>query len=152
MGDVSNETWERVISINLTGAMYTTRCAMPHLLQVKGNIINICSIASVSGSSAGIAYTAAKHGLLGMTRHTAFTMGKDGIRCNAILPGGAETHIMANSNVDQDKTGFERLQPYFNCMHGTHKPDREAHVALALATNDALSGAEVKVDKRWNAA
>lgn len=132
--------------------MYTMRCAMPYLLKVKGNIINICSIASTTGASAGVAYTAAKHGLLGMTRHTAFTMAKDGVRCNAILAGAAETNIMMNSNVEWDDVGYECIRPWQNCRPGTHKSDREAHVALALATNDALSGAEVAVDNGWTAA
>ena len=56
--------------------------------ETRGNIINVCSIAAIRGSAAGAAYTASKHALLGLSRSTAWGYARDGIRCNAVLPGG----------------------------------------------------------------
>jgi NAD(P)-dependent dehydrogenase (short-subunit alcohol dehydrogenase family) len=54
----------------------------------SGAIVNVGSYASTSGAAAGIAYTASKHGLAGATKNVAWRFHSDGIRCNAVLPGG----------------------------------------------------------------
>jgi NAD(P)-dependent dehydrogenase (short-subunit alcohol dehydrogenase family) len=57
--------------------------------QQSGSIVNVGSYASLSGAVAGIAYTASKHGLVDATKNVAWRFRKDGIRCNAVLPGGS---------------------------------------------------------------
>lgn len=85
----TDKQWERVIGINLTVPSRLIRAVLPIMKGKKtGSIINVASRAAVSGASAGIAYTAAKHGLLGVTKHTAWRFRNEGIRCNAVLPGG----------------------------------------------------------------
>jgi len=69
------------------------RC-LPELLKQdpKGAIVNTCSTATVRGSVAGVAYTASKHVLLGLTRSTAWGCAREGIRCNAVIPGWSRRH------------------------------------------------------------
>ena len=64
VGELSDDMWRRVLSINLDGPMFTSRRAIPHMIaQGRGSIINIASTAGISGGAAGAAYTASKHAL-----------------------------------------------------------------------------------------
>lgn len=127
------------------------RACIPHFLKQdsKGVIVNVGSVASVRGPAAGVAYTASKHALLGMSRNTAFVYAKEGIRCNAVFPGGTETNIMQNSAVQMDQNGLQALAPFHACMPGTLKPAELANAILFLATSPGVNGAELAVDKGW---
>jgi len=151
VGDISNKTWERCFAVNVTGPMYLTRACIPHFLaqESKGVIINVCSVASVRGPAAGVAYTASKHALLGLSRNTAWMYAKDGIRCNAVLPGGTETEIMKTSGVQMDMNGYQVLAPFHGCMPGSLKPAELANAILFLITAPSVNGAELAVDKGW---
>lgn len=102
---ISDAVWDRVIGVNLTVPIKMMRAVLPFMKAKKhGSIINVCSKASTSGAASGIAYTASKHGLvsfssfeydvnaelskLGVTKHTAWRFKNEGIRCNAVTPGG----------------------------------------------------------------
>jgi NAD(P)-dependent dehydrogenase (short-subunit alcohol dehydrogenase family) len=86
---VKDSEWERVITINLTVPVRMMAAVLPSMKEQKsGAIVNVGSYASLSGAVAGIAYTASKHGLVGATKNVAWRFRKDGIRCNAVLPGG----------------------------------------------------------------
>jgi len=147
--DVSNEVWDRVFAINVTGPMYLSRLAIRCFLsqESRGTIVNVCSTASLRGSAAGAAYTASKHALLGLSRSTAWGYAKDGIRCNAVLPGGTATSIMRGIGVDV--AGLQILQPYMGTMPGTCQPSDIAAAVLFVATANAVNGAEVCVDHGW---
>jgi NAD(P)-dependent dehydrogenase (short-subunit alcohol dehydrogenase family) len=81
--------WSHVLAVNLTVPTRLIRAVLPMMKAKKsGAIINVASKAALSGAAAGVAYTASKHGLLGVTKNTAWRFHEDGIRCNAILPGG----------------------------------------------------------------
>ncbi|KAK4545510.1 hypothetical protein LTR36_002860 [Oleoguttula mirabilis] len=100
-GDMDRATWDRVIAVNLTAPAMVTKLAVTGMLKhgTKGAIVNIASIAGVRGFTSGAAYTASKHGILGLTKNTGVYYGPKGIRCNAIMAGGMETNIgsaMAN--------------------------------------------------------
>ena len=89
--DVSLEVWDRVMDVNLRAALLTTRHTVPHLKTARGgSIVNISSIAAIRGFGSG-AYAASKAALLGLTRDWAYTLGRDNIRVNCILPGHAYT-------------------------------------------------------------
>jgi NAD(P)-dependent dehydrogenase (short-subunit alcohol dehydrogenase family) len=73
VGEVSDDIWRRVLSVNLDGPMFMMRRAVPRMVaQGGGSIINIASTAGIEGGAAGAAYTAAKHALVGLTRNTAW--------------------------------------------------------------------------------
>ena len=172
----STKTWTKVLSINLNGPFFTTRAILPYMLRntptpapnappaftmrgeplpapapSKGSIINICSVASIGGGSAGTAYTVSKHGLLGLTRSTAWMHRDDGIRCNAVLPGATATNIHANSKVEMNTEGYGRCQSYLGVGPGVVRaPGEVAGAVVWLAGAENVTGAEVKVDGGWD--
>jgi len=156
VADVDNETWRRVMSINLDGPMFAMRRAVPLMLgQGGGAIINIASVAGLGGGSAGAAYTASKHALIGLSQSTAFQYARLGIRCNTIASGGVVTNIM--QSVDQtklDQAALGRLAPYHALNPGMLEPIDIANVVLFLASDEAryLNGAVIPVDMGWRAA
>jgi NAD(P)-dependent dehydrogenase (short-subunit alcohol dehydrogenase family) len=96
--ELSPSVWERVIAINLSGTFYGAKRVLPGMLaRGVGRIINIGSVASVVGSGGGPAYTASKHGVLGITRQLAITYADRGVTVNAIGPGAIATGLRANS-------------------------------------------------------
>jgi NAD(P)-dependent dehydrogenase (short-subunit alcohol dehydrogenase family) len=96
--ELSTQVWERVIAINLSGTFYCAKRVLPGMLaRGVGRIINIGSVASVVGSGGGPAYTASKHGVLGITRQLAITYAERGVTVNAIGPGAIATGLRANS-------------------------------------------------------
>ncbi|EPZ42264.1 SDR family NAD(P)-dependent oxidoreductase [Alicyclobacillus acidoterrestris] len=105
--DVTDELWERVFAVNVTGPMRAIRKALPIMTkQGHGVIINTASIGGLFGSRAGAAYTASKHAVIGLTKNVGYQYAKLGIRCNAIAPGGVETNIMTDSpNLDTSALG-----------------------------------------------
>jgi NAD(P)-dependent dehydrogenase (short-subunit alcohol dehydrogenase family) len=92
-GTTSKETWDRVLGVNLTGPYLTTKFAVKAFEEQSpsgGSIINMGSNASVFGNSAGLAYTASKHGVLGLTRNTAAFYHEKGITCTMLQLGGLQ--------------------------------------------------------------
>src|SRR6187431_1062298 len=92
--NTTDELWHRHLSINLSGTFYCTRAALPAMLKNGwGRVINIASIAGKTGAPYIAAYSASKHGLLGLTRSTALEMAAKGITANAICPGYVDTEM-----------------------------------------------------------
>lgn len=155
-GEVSNEMWERVLGVNLNGPFYLSRCAIQNMVKNGGGtIINIASVAGLSGAAAGVAYTTSKHALIGMTKHTAWRYLKEGIRCNAIAAGAVETNIV--SSVDQnlmDPKGSERSNVYYGLIPAQLKPIDIANLVLFLASDEAryINGTVIPADGGWLAA
>lgn len=94
--DMPGQDWDRVIDANLSSAFYCVRaCAKPMHHRGGGAIVNIASLAAIRMSMHfGASYTAAKAGLLGLTRHAAMDLSPHGIRVNAVLPGAVITEVM----------------------------------------------------------
>jgi 3-oxoacyl-[acyl-carrier protein] reductase len=148
----SDELWQRVLGVNLTGAFYFARAVVPGMIaQGKGVIINTASISSFVAGGGGAAYTASKHGVLGLTRQLAFDYGKHGVRVNAICPGAIHTgmtnHLLTpegrNPHVDAAVAGTPAGR------WGT--PEEIARLALYLASDDAdfIHGAAFTIDGGW---
>lgn len=152
--EVTDDLWTRVMEIDLYGVMYACRHAIPIMTkQEKGGcIINTASIGGLQGTRAGAAYTAAKHGVVGLTKNIGFMYAQEGIRCNAICPGSILTNIGSGMK-NVSKFGMERATA---CM-GTSPRDGEAAevatVALFLASDDAsfVNGTTITVDGGWTA-
>ncbi|MFA5828661.1 MAG: SDR family oxidoreductase [Candidatus Shapirobacteria bacterium] len=153
IADVTDELWEKVLGVNLTGPMRTIRKAMPIFSQnKKGNIINISSIGGLQGSRAGAAYTASKHAVIGLTKNIGFQYAKEGIRCNAITPGGVNTNI--GKTIDNpNKFGMERAMSGVGNNPRMGEPLEIAQVALFLASDDSslVNGAVITADSGWTA-
>jgi NAD(P)-dependent dehydrogenase (short-subunit alcohol dehydrogenase family) len=90
--DIDLALWEKVIAVDLTAPYLATRRVLPIMIENGGGaIVNTISSAGLRGGHAGAAYTAAKHGLVGLTLHTASTYTSKGIRCNGVCPGMVRT-------------------------------------------------------------
>ena len=146
VGDVSDEVWDNVIAINLTGPFMLCRGAVKMMLdqEDKGIIINIASGGGIGGGRAGAAYTAAKFGLVGMSRNIAYMYAPQGIRCNVICPGAVATEIKV-PNMNQK--GYARVQEGVkNIRMG--QAGEIADLALYLASPYAslINGAVIPAD------
>jgi len=155
----TDNEWDHVIAINLTAPTKLMRAVLPFMRAKKnGVIINVASKAAVSGASAGVAYTASKHGLLGVTKNTAFRFRNEGIRCNAILPGGVTTNIASSMNQECfDQEMYSILAP----VHALHiKPGEQPQIStsavaeaiLYLASDGAraINGVALPIDNAWS--
>lgn len=88
---LTDAAWDRVIAINLTAPVRLMRAVIPIMREHKsGAIVNVGSLSSKCGATAGVAYTASKHGIAGATKNVAFRFRHEGITCNCVLPGGKE--------------------------------------------------------------
>ena len=95
--DMSEIEWQRILSVNLTGAFNCTSAVLPDMIRKKsGHIINISSMWGVTGASCEVAYSTTKAGLIGMTKALAKEVGPSNIRVNCIAPGVIDTEMNAN--------------------------------------------------------
>lgn len=151
--EVTDDLWDRVIAINTTGVMRATRKALSIFLEKKsGVIINNASIGGLQGSRAGLSYTASKHAVIGMTKNVAFQYLTEGIRCNAIAPGGIETNIGTTmSEPNEFGMGKAMSGAGFNARVG--QSDEIATIALFLASDEAsyVNGQTIAADGGWTA-
>lgn len=143
-------SWDRMLAINLTGPMLTTKHAAPHLaVGGVGSIINIGSIEGDSCNPSHAAYAATKAGVHGLTRAIAVDLGPLGIRCNAIAPGWIDTPLNAayvDSHPDRDLVieALAALHP----IGRVGSPADVADVAVWLAgdTSQFVTGQVITVD------
>lgn len=95
-GEYPLDGWEAVIGVNLSGVFYSMRAEIPAMLATGGgSIVNMASILGTVGFAQSVAYVAAKHGVVGMTRTAAVEYARQGIRVNAVGPGFIETPLLA---------------------------------------------------------
>jgi 3-oxoacyl-[acyl-carrier protein] reductase len=93
---MSEEDWRAVLDVNLGGAFHCTKAAVKRMLrQRSGRIVNVTSIMGITGNAAQANYSAAKAGMIGLTKATAKEVGSRGITCNAVAPGWIRTQMTA---------------------------------------------------------
>lgn len=151
--NVEDAVFERVMSINVGGVMRTTRKVLPLFKEKQaGVIINMASVAGITGGRGGFAYTASKHAVVGMTKNVASQYGPQNIRCNAIAPAFIPT-ALSTSQDNIDAFGLEIASRGTSIMPRPGATEEIAKVALFLASDDAsyVSGQVIAADFGWSA-
>ena len=152
VGEVSDAVWDRVLRVNVTGTMKLMRAVLPAMLaRGSGSIVNTSSEASLRGSSAGAAYTASKHAVVGLTKSSAFMYGPSGIRVNAVAPGAVITNIQAAFS---SPLGADRVRTGMAIMPPPVTADRLAASITFLLSDDGVNvnGQNLASDGGWSAA
>ncbi|MBK6562867.1 SDR family NAD(P)-dependent oxidoreductase [Candidatus Amarobacter glycogenicus] len=150
--EVSDAVWERVFRINVEGIMRLTRAVVPRMLDAGyGSIVNITSEAGLRGSAAGVAYTASKHAVIGITKSSAVMYGPLGIRVNAVAPGATITNIEAKF---ASQLAMQRLGPLMQAV--IPKPAQASQLAASitfLLSRDGtnVNGVVLPSDAGWSA-
>lgn len=151
--DITNNLWDRVMAVNVTGPMFAIRYALS-IFQDKnsGVIINNASVGGLFGSRSGAAYTASKHAVIGLTKNVGFQYATQGIRCNAIATGGVDTNIGTSMN-KPNKFGMERVMSGSDNNPRNGHPDEVAKIALFLGSEDSsfVNGDVITADAGWTA-
>ena len=148
--EVSNETIDQTLDINVKGAMYLTRAAIPHMLKNnRGSIVNMSSVNGLVSEPFLSVYSASKGAIVMLTRGIALDYAKQGIRCNAICPGWVDTpinyaHAELLGGIDHVYSTISTFQPI-----GRPGTSREiANLVLFLASDESsfMTGSIVSAD------
>ena len=144
------EEWNRVMGVNLTGPFLMCKAVIPQmLLQGKGAIINTSSTSGFSAAGGGTAYTASKHGVIGLTRQLTFEYGSKGIRVNSICPGATATPLALpehNAASPDMELAISKVPARRWC-----RPEEIAKLAAFLGSDEAdyVHGSAYVMDGGW---
>ena len=135
----TDEQWDEVMGVNLKGAWNAARACLPHIQKQGGSIVNVSSVQALASQQNVLAYTASKHGLLGLTRSMAMDFAKDGIRVNAVCPGTVDTPMLAwAASLDPNP---QSVYDACNAMHpiGRIAQPREIGEVVAFLAHESSS-------------
>lgn len=146
--DFGEDRFERLMRINLFGVFATCRAALPHLVRTKGCIVNMASTAGLTGIPYSVAYSASKHGVVGLTKSLSAEFAARGVRINAVCPGHVDTP-MGNRPPPEGEIDWAlvmRAAPKLE--HGICHPDDVANAVAYLASDAArkITGTTLVID------
>ena len=148
VGDMNEEAWLKVISVNLNGIFNCMKHELTQMLKQKqGVIVNMSSILGKVGFANSSHYVAAKHGIIGLTQTAAIEYAIEGIRINAICPGFIETPLLTNAGI-KENTDIQKYIIGLHPMKRLGKPEEIAPGFIFLASDDSsfITGTTLEID------
>lgn len=144
--EIEEEEWQRMIAINLNSVFYLSQAAMPHLIESKGNIVNMASTAALVGQIYNAMYCATKGAVVMLSKSMAVEYARSGVRVNAVCPGGVKTPLSSNFSLPEnpDMDLFMRLMPLLDIAEA----DEIAAAVAYLASEEAryVTGTAFTID------
>lgn len=110
VADVDEISWDTIFAVNVKGPFFLCQAALPHIIEARGNIVNMASNAAIMGMAYTAPYCATKGAVVQMTRALAMEFAKEPIRINAIAPGGTDTPMVQNFDMPAD-VDFDLIRP-----------------------------------------
>jgi meso-butanediol dehydrogenase/(S,S)-butanediol dehydrogenase/diacetyl reductase len=144
--ELTTEQWKRVIDVNLSGTFFMCRAVIPHLLETRGNIVNMASSAGLVGIAYSAGYCASKGGVVLLTRALAVEFALRGLRVNCVCPGGVDTALTRGVRFPADAE--PRLLGRMMLAPQIAKPEDIAGAIAYLASDEArnVNGAALAID------
>lgn len=148
--EISDDDWRDTMAVNLDVPFFLSRAALPHLIKTEGSVINISSVWGLEAGGRAVAYCASKGGLQLLTRAMAKDHARDGVRFNAICPGGVDTPMLAGEADEQgmDVDEFLAMVADESPNGRIAAPEDIAALALFLASDAAshITGTSIPCD------
>jgi len=147
IGDLTPDEWRRVIDVNLTGTFLLSQAAVPALLETRGSIVNMGSVAGLRATPYNAAYCASKGGVIMLTKSMALELAKAGVRVNAVCPASVDTPFLRNFELPEG-ADMALLTRAASPMGRLVDPDEVAGAVAYLASADAatISGTTLVID------
>ncbi len=147
VAQLTTAQWHEMMDVNLHGAFYLSRAALPHLLTTRGNIVNVASYAGLVGFAGSAAYCAAKGALVQLTRAMALDHAAEGVRVNCVCPGSVRTPMIAAA-WEQHGPGAAEAWAEKHPLGRIAEPEEvaEAIYWLASAAGSFVTGVALPVD------
>ncbi|MDX2378003.1 glucose 1-dehydrogenase [Microbacterium sp. LRZ72] len=148
--ETSEELWDHVLNVDLKSLFLVTKALLPTMIDRGGGVVvNTSSIAGFVAGGGGIAYTSAKHGVIGFTKQLTADYGRKGIRANAICPGAVETEMTQSLFESGDAAVMESVRAVPAGRYA--QPEEIANLALFLANDESafVHGAAYLIDGGW---
>ncbi|MEG1066313.1 MAG: SDR family oxidoreductase [Erysipelotrichaceae bacterium] len=152
--ELTDELWDKVQKVNVYGPMCACRKAVNVMMEQSngGVIVNVASVGGLHGARAGLAYTASKHALVGISENIGFMYANNKIRCNVLCPGGVDTEV--GVNISHPSTfGIGRVMTGTASNPRSGQASEIATAALFLACDDSslINGTTLVADAGWTA-
>ena len=136
--EYTDDDIDRIVSVNLKGALYVVRAALPHLRATRGSIVSVSSMTGLVGQDRGAVYVATKGALISLTKALALELAADGVRVNCVCPAGVDTPLMREwAATLPDADDALRGQAAMHLMNRMATPEEIAAAIVFLASSEA---------------
>lgn len=150
LADTTLEEWQRQLSVNLTAPFLVSQAAMPGLVERRGNIVNVASVAGLRGQAYSAAYCASKAGVVMLTKSLALEFARRGVRVNCVAPGQVDTPLVVGvANAFPPNVNDRLIQRNMNILPpGVSSPEDVAEGIAYLASDAAktVTGTALSID------
>ena len=150
LADMSEDDFDRVVAVDLKGVWLCMKYELQHFQQHGGAIVNNASVAGLVALAGQSAYTASKHGVIGLTKTAAVEYAPAGVRVNAVCPGAVRTPILSHlEEAGIDEAALAAMAP----LNRLGNPDEIARAAAWLLSDQAsfVTGTAMSIDGGWAA-